>query len=167
MGKIPWWRAWQSTPVISPGEFHAQRSLTGYGSQGRKESDTTERLTTKRWTAQEYNHWYNQLCSRVRNNPRGLRGWTYWLVWLPSSKYLFLISQDRGRRTAGALAGISVSRLVTTNPPSQTEASSPLSCFFALGFSHSDTAERQLPHGALQRRRGPLSLLTFLEWQAA
>ena len=27
VGKIPWRRAWQPTPVFSPGEFHGQRSL--------------------------------------------------------------------------------------------------------------------------------------------
>ena len=40
--KIPWRRAWQSTPVVLPGESHGQRSLAGYGPLGRKESDTTE-----------------------------------------------------------------------------------------------------------------------------
>ena len=29
--KIPWRRAWQSTPVFLPGESHGQRSLAGYG----------------------------------------------------------------------------------------------------------------------------------------
>ena len=33
VGKIPWRRAWQSTPVFLPGEFHGQGSLAGY-SQG-------------------------------------------------------------------------------------------------------------------------------------
>ena len=28
-GKIPWWRAWQPTPVFLPGESHGQRSLVG------------------------------------------------------------------------------------------------------------------------------------------
>ena len=40
--KIPWGRAWQPTPAFLPGESHGQRSLTGYGPQGRKELDTTE-----------------------------------------------------------------------------------------------------------------------------
>ena len=43
--KIPWRRKWQSTPASLPGEFHGQRSLAGYSPWGRKESDTTERLT--------------------------------------------------------------------------------------------------------------------------
>ena len=30
VGKIPWRRAWQPTPVLLPGESHGQRSLVGY-----------------------------------------------------------------------------------------------------------------------------------------
>ena len=30
VGKIPWRRAWQPTPVFLAGEFHGQRSLVGY-----------------------------------------------------------------------------------------------------------------------------------------
>jgi len=29
VGKIPWRREWQPTPVFLPGEFHGQRSLSG------------------------------------------------------------------------------------------------------------------------------------------
>ena len=29
VGKIPWRRAWQLTPVFLPEEFHGQRSLVG------------------------------------------------------------------------------------------------------------------------------------------
>ena len=43
-GAIPWRRKWQPTPVFLPGEYHGRRSLVGYSPQGRKESDTTERL---------------------------------------------------------------------------------------------------------------------------
>ena len=45
VGKIPWRRAWQPTPVSLPGESHGQRSLAGYSPWGGKESDRTERLT--------------------------------------------------------------------------------------------------------------------------
>ena len=31
VGKIPWRRAWQPTPVFLPGESHGQRSPAGYG----------------------------------------------------------------------------------------------------------------------------------------
>ena len=44
--KIPWRRKWQSTPVLLPGKFHAQRSLAGYSPWGCGESDTTEQLST-------------------------------------------------------------------------------------------------------------------------
>ena len=42
VGKIPWWKAWQPTPVFLPGEFHGQRSLAGYSPWGHKELDMTE-----------------------------------------------------------------------------------------------------------------------------
>ena len=42
VGKIPWRREWQPTPVFLPGEFLGQRRLAGYSPRGGKESDTTE-----------------------------------------------------------------------------------------------------------------------------
>jgi len=42
VGKIPWRRAWQPTPVFLPGEPHGQRRLVGCSPQGRKELDMTE-----------------------------------------------------------------------------------------------------------------------------
>ena len=45
VGKIPWRKERQPIPVFLPGESHGQRSLVGYSPCGRKESDTTERLT--------------------------------------------------------------------------------------------------------------------------
>ena len=39
-------RAWQPTPVFLSGESPGQRSLAGYSPRGRKESDTTESLST-------------------------------------------------------------------------------------------------------------------------
>ena len=46
VGKIPWRRKWQPTPIFLPGESHGQRSLAGYSPWDYKESDTTERLNT-------------------------------------------------------------------------------------------------------------------------
>ena len=40
--KIPWKRAWQPIPVLLPGEFHGQRSLLVYSTQGYTESDRTK-----------------------------------------------------------------------------------------------------------------------------
>ena len=45
IGKIPWRREWQPTPVFLPGESHGQRCLAGDTSLGFKESNRTERLT--------------------------------------------------------------------------------------------------------------------------
>ena len=45
VGKIPWRRQWQPTPVFLPGESHRQRSLAGYSPWGCKELDRTERLS--------------------------------------------------------------------------------------------------------------------------
>ena len=42
VGKIPWSRKWQPTPVFLPGKFHGQSSLTGYNSLCYKESEMTK-----------------------------------------------------------------------------------------------------------------------------
>ena len=42
--KIPWSRAWQTTPVFLPRESHGQRSLAGQGLWGCKELNMTLRL---------------------------------------------------------------------------------------------------------------------------
>ena len=44
VGKMPWRRKWQPTPVLLPRKFHRWRSLVGYRPWGRKEPDTTDRL---------------------------------------------------------------------------------------------------------------------------
>ena len=44
VGKIPWKRKWQPTPVFLPGKSHGLRRLVGYSPWGRKESDTTGQL---------------------------------------------------------------------------------------------------------------------------
>ena len=37
VGKMPWRRKWQPTPVFLPGKFHGQRSLVGYSPRVAKE----------------------------------------------------------------------------------------------------------------------------------
>ena len=39
VGKIPWGRKWQPTPVFLSGKVHGQRSLAGYSPWSRKESN--------------------------------------------------------------------------------------------------------------------------------
>ena len=48
IGKIPWRRARQPTPVFLPGQSHGQRSLAGYSPQSHKESDATEATQQQR-----------------------------------------------------------------------------------------------------------------------
>ena len=45
VGKIPWRKKWQFTPVFLPAKSHRQRSSVGYSPWGNKESDTTEHST--------------------------------------------------------------------------------------------------------------------------
>ena len=40
--KLPGRREWLLTPILLPGEFHGQRSLTGYSPLGGKEWDLIE-----------------------------------------------------------------------------------------------------------------------------
>ena len=42
VGKIPWRRKWQPTPVSFSGKFHGQRNPVGYSPWGHKESNMTE-----------------------------------------------------------------------------------------------------------------------------
>ena len=42
VGKIPWRREWQPTPVFLPGEIHGQRNLAGYSLWSHKELSMTE-----------------------------------------------------------------------------------------------------------------------------
>ena len=50
VGKIPWRRKWQPTPILVPGKSHGQRRLADYSLWGRKELDTTEHSTAKSYT---------------------------------------------------------------------------------------------------------------------
>ena len=45
MGKIPWRRKWQPTPVFLPWKFNGQRSMVGCSPWGRRKSDQ-EQLST-------------------------------------------------------------------------------------------------------------------------
>ena len=45
------WGEWQLSPVFLPGEFQGQRSLVGHSPWGYKESDMSERLSTRTHTS--------------------------------------------------------------------------------------------------------------------
>ena len=42
VGKMPWSRKWQPTPVFLPGKLHGERTLAGHSPWGHQESDATE-----------------------------------------------------------------------------------------------------------------------------
>ena len=63
VGKIPWSRKWQPTPLFLPGRFHGQRSLVGYSPWGHKESDLTER---ERAQAHTHTHGWESFVGRIR-----------------------------------------------------------------------------------------------------
>ena len=57
VGKIPWSRKRQPTPIFLPRESHGQRSLVDYHPWGHKEPDTTKQLSTHtsvRWSLEHY-----------------------------------------------------------------------------------------------------------------
>ena len=45
VGKIPFRKKWQPSPVFLPKKSHGQRSLLGYSLRGHKELDTTEQMS--------------------------------------------------------------------------------------------------------------------------
>ena len=64
VGKMPWRRAWQPTPVWSCLENpHGQRSLGFYSLQDHKESDMTERLSAAHTRTYIIYIWYGMLHS--------------------------------------------------------------------------------------------------------
>ena len=97
VGKIPWRRAWQPTPVFLSGESHAQRSLAGYSPQGLKGTDTPE--ATQHW----------QDTAHFRKIP-----WRR--AWQPTP--VFLSGESHEQRS---LAGYSPQGLKETDTPEATQ----------------------------------------------
>ena len=64
VGKLPWRREWQPTPVFLPGESHGQRSLVGY-SHGAAKSQT--QLSDKHLHFHFSRKWRGKPCSWVGN----------------------------------------------------------------------------------------------------
>ena len=93
-------RKWQPTPVFLPGEPHGKRSLVGSSPWGRKELDTTERLstisfyccwslrTTWSWLCTPWiltdRRWHVLICGRILSRTMPLQfsflkwPWAYW-----------------------------------------------------------------------------------------
>ena len=86
VGKIPWRRKWQPTPVFLPGKSHGQRSLVDYSPWGRKESDTTEQVNNKNTSVVKGRAWAN-------NNERYCNSLpAYWMsVTMPNHTISFIL----------------------------------------------------------------------------
>ena len=76
VGKIPWRRKCQPTPVLLPGKSHEWRSLVGYSPWGCKESDMTEQLHFMHFSHFILYHWRRK--------------------WQPTPVFLTRESQGRG-----------------------------------------------------------------------
>ena len=59
VGKIPWRRKWQPTPVSLSGKFHGQKSLAGYSPWGRKRAGRD--LVTQQQDGVSLSTWNNRL----------------------------------------------------------------------------------------------------------
>ena len=59
LGRFPWRRKWQPTPVFLPGKSHRQRSLMSYSPRDHKDLDTNKRLSI------------HTLCLRYKNTYHG------------------------------------------------------------------------------------------------
>ena len=67
VGKIPWRRKWQPTPVFLPEKSHRQRSLAVYSPWGCKEVDTTQWLHyVQMWELDHKKRWVpKNWCFRI------------------------------------------------------------------------------------------------------
>ena len=87
VGKIPWGRKWQPTPVFLPGELHGQRSLAGYIVHGVTKRHDWSDLALHSIAALEcllfpFYRWGNWGPARQRNLPQVH---SYWMVELNST----------------------------------------------------------------------------------
>ena len=74
VGKIPWRRKWQPTPILLSRESHGQKSLAGYSPWGRKELGTIEGLTHWKWR-REAEDWESRgRCDDASRGQRGVAG---------------------------------------------------------------------------------------------
>ena len=61
LGRFPWRRKWQPTPVFLPGESHGQGSLVGYSPWVHTESDMTEATWLANLRRGLFAKWTNQV----------------------------------------------------------------------------------------------------------
>ena len=82
IGKIPWRRKWQPSPVFLPGKSCRLRSLAGCSSWGRKELDTTEHMCVHTLT---HLLAVSSRCSKEKEK----RSRTFWCLFFQSHSWGF------------------------------------------------------------------------------
>jgi len=82
VGKIPWRRKQQLTPVFLPGKFHGQKSLVSYSPRAHKESDTTE-----------HTHTYDDLCASYTLRCTGFKDTRYGISLVVQWLRIYLATQ--------------------------------------------------------------------------
>ena len=77
VGKIPWRRKWQPTPVFLPGKSHGQRSLVGYSPRGckRGHDSVTKQRQQRAWNIL-CKKWIK--CSDNHMKSNGHKSWPEW-----------------------------------------------------------------------------------------
>ena len=126
VGKIPWRRKWQSTPVLLPGKSHGQRSPVGYSPWGRKELDTTEQLHFLSFPGGTSSK--NSTCQCRRHRRHGFNPWVgripWRREWQPTP--IFLPGESHGQRS---LAGYSPRNCKESDSVEHTQHRTGLSIF--------------------------------------
>ena len=72
VGKMPWRRTWQPTPIFLPRKSHGQRSLMGYSPWNHKQVNTTEQLTLSSLSPDTWIHISLFPCKELRFLPPDL-----------------------------------------------------------------------------------------------
>ena len=131
VGKIPWKRAWQPTPVFFPGKSHGQRRLAVYGPQGCKELDLTEptqhacmQAVEGNWEVPAY-FWHLSVCVVVGEEEQ-LAGVMVPLFLRPFqtfSGWLQVVSFFQGKAWCH-FARVAPAQCVLEPPPASTQSSS-------------------------------------------
>ena len=70
VGKIPWNREWQSTPVFLPGESHGQRRLAGYSPWGHWTQLSNTSTSSLRCRSDFMSFYRAQLCNALHSRPQ-------------------------------------------------------------------------------------------------
>ena len=62
VGKIPWRRVWQLSPVFLPGESHGQSCLAGYSPWGHKKLNTLEAISMPAPLSRDMRVYFSAVC---------------------------------------------------------------------------------------------------------